>query len=421
MTGMNRLKWVATLRAGGTPETSDPNNWCEGSDSGIPWVSIGDMSDGAEVTSTARQVSQAGQVAKRLPIGERGTILFGMYASVGAVAQLGVSSTWSQALLGISPLHGRSHDGFLRYWLEHLRVDLGALVRSNTQDNLNAEQVGNFPFPDLSSDEQRAIADYLDTETQRIDQLINKKRRMIEVVFERRSVFVSQAVTRGVSDNSLVATTNPFVAELPKHWRLMRLKHVVSDIVDTPHKTAPVVDEERFLVVRTSNVKLGHLVFSDARYTDEASWREWNRRGEPKPGDILFTREAPAGEACVVPDGQELCIGQRMVLIKIAPELVRSEWLLHSIYSGSAQRFIEVLSNSTTVAHINMSDIPDLPVCLPTLEEQDQILSAIQMEVRRSEHLIDRINEQISLLVEQRVATITAAVTGELEISGVVA
>ena len=173
--------------------------------------------------------------------------------------------------------------------------------------------------------------------------------------------------------------------------------------------------------MRTSNVKNGRLVFEDARYTDEASWKEWTARGIPQPGDVMFTREAPAGEACLVPEGVPLCIGQRMVHLRVNRSVIVGEWLLHSIYAGPAQRFIEILSKSTTVAHINMSDIPDIPVVVPTIVEQEDVLRSVRQVIQNQELLTERLARQIALLREHRQALITAAVTGELEIPGVAA
>ena len=82
-----------------------------------------------------------------------------------------------------------------------------------------------------------------------------------------------------------------------------------------------------------------------------------------------WTREAPAGEACIVPPDRRLCIGQRMVLLRIKQTIVSGEWVVHSIYSGHVQRFITDLSNATTVAHLNMSDIPDIPIAVPDFKE----------------------------------------------------
>jgi type I restriction enzyme S subunit len=121
--------------------------WSLDPDDGTPWVAIGDMSSGRLVTTTDRRISPIGIESKRLTVAEAGTVLFAMYASVGAVATLGIPATWNQAILGIRPLPGRSDRRFLAYWLQYIAPQARALVRASTQDNLNAEQVANSRSP----------------------------------------------------------------------------------------------------------------------------------------------------------------------------------------------------------------------------------------------------------------------------------
>ena len=316
-------------------------------------------------------------------------------------------------------------DGRFLYWAinsDDVRGQMESEATGVTRFGLRTDVINQLGLRVPSNSDQRIIADYLDAETARIDALISKKRQLIELLDERRSNCVSEIVTGGLEDHrEFVDTRNGYAPRIPSRWRLMRLRHVVEQIIDTPHKTAPVVDDSAYLVVRTSNVKKGRLVFDDARYTDLASWIEWNQRGEPRPGDVMFTREAPAGEACVVPADTPLCIGQRIVLFRVRQAVVCGEWVVHSIYSGPAQRFITDLSNATTVAHLNMVDIHDIPIALPDLGEQQQLLTRIRSEVRRHEEAVSKLNKQIVLLAERRQALITAVVSGEMSVPGVAA
>lgn len=309
-------------------------------------------------------------------------------------------------------------DGRFLYWAmnsDNIRGQMESAATGVTRFGLRRDIINQVKIRLPSDAMQHAIVNYLDTETARIDVLISKKQILIKLLEERRSNFVSEAVTMGLANNrESVDTRNRYIPRILKHWRLMRLRHVVEQIVDTLHKTAPVVDDGEYLVVRTSNVKNGRLILDGARYTDRASWLEWNHRSEPRPGDVLLTREAPAGEACLVPADTWLCIGQRMVLLRVRQTMASGEWVVHSIYSGPAQRFITDLSNATTVAHLNMSDIPDIPIAIPDLKEQQQLLVRIRSEVRRHEETVSKLKKQIDLLAERRQSLITAVVTGEM-------
>ena len=127
--------------------------------------------------------------------------------------------------------------------------------------------------------EQERIANFLDEQTARIDALIAEKAQLSTAVVELRQAAIAEAV-------AIPGTPG---------WKQTRLKYLVHDIVDTEHKTVPFYDDGEYLVARTTNIKSGRLVLDGAKFTDAAGFEEWTRRAAPAPGDILFTREAPAG------------------------------------------------------------------------------------------------------------------------------
>ena len=407
------LRRVFRIVNGGTP-TQHPKNW--GGD--IAWATPVDLArcNGLRISSTQRSLTSAGLVSGSSAVPEA-SLIVSSRAPIGYVVETSCMVAFNQGCKGLVPVQDVDIR-FFRYQLSAMTEQLQSCGQGSTFLELSAHSLASSPIVVPSLSTQQSIADYLDDETTRIDALISKKRRLTELLDERRSNFVSEAVTMGLEKHrELVDTRNRLVPRIPKRWQLMRLRHVVEQIIDTPHKTAPVVDDGEYLVVRTSNVKMGRLVLDGARYTDRASWLEWNHRGEPRPGDVLLTREAPAGEACIVPPDVRLCIGQRMVLLNVRQAIVFGEWVVHSIYSEHAQRFIRDLSNATTVAHLNMSDIPDIPVVVPDLREQQQLLTRIRSEVCRHDETVSRLNNQIDLLAERRQALIAAAVTGEMPAS----
>ena len=193
----SRLKFVLErMVAGGTPASGNPVFWADSD--GTPWVSIGDMTGSDVVMRTARSVTDVGIDAARLEVLPDGTLLFAMYASLGTSAFLGVKAATNQAILGLIPSKSRADGRFLRYWLAALQPHLRLYSRSNTQDNLNAEVVGNLRFPQLDVGKQVVVADFLDRETARIDELVDKKIRLTSLLEEKRTSAIVQAVTKGL-------------------------------------------------------------------------------------------------------------------------------------------------------------------------------------------------------------------------------
>ncbi len=293
---------------------------------------------------------------------------------------------------------------FLNYVLrsEQFRQNgVGAMTGAGGLKRVPDEFTRDFKTPWPTPAEQERIANFLDVQTARIDALIAEKERLISAVDEFRSTTISEAV---------------LVRDEPG-WRQTRLKFLARDIIDTEHKTVPFYDDGAFLVARTTNIKGGRLTLEGAKYTDLAGYEEWTRRAVPSPGDILFTREAPAGEACLVPEGVPLCLGQRTVLIRLKAAHADPSFVCWSLYGGLASRFIADLSQGSTVAHFNMPDIGNIPLFTGPVEEQQKRARALETKLEQIDSLRSHVIDHIARLREYRSSLISAAVTGQLDLS----
>jgi len=268
-------------------------------------------------------------------------------------------------------------------------------------------------------EEQESIATFLDHETAKIDALIAEQQRLIELLQEKRQAVISHAVTKGLNPHAPMKDSGvEWLGEIPEHWTGCRFKHCLLGLTDAEHKTCPDYSEGKFMIIRTSNVRDGALIPEVAKYTDVSGYKEWTARCTPKAGDIVFTREAPAGEACIIPEGITACLGQRTVLMHPSSSKVTPEYLVSSIYSGAARTFIQNLSQGSTVSHLNMSEIGNMPLALPPLEEQLHINEYTTDESRKFHELIQQAQTSIKLFQERRSTLISAAVTGQIDVRG---
>ena len=145
-------------------------------------------------------------------------------------------------------------------------------------------------------------------------------------------------------------------------------------VADCMHKT-PDFEKKGFPLVRTPNIRAGKLVFEGMKYISERSYQEWTRKDKPEPGDILFTREAPLGEACLVPSGILLCIGQRMMLLRANKTVLSPGFLLFRLRSRLVQQRLQLLSGGSTVGHANVKDIRALEIEVPSFDDQSVAVS----------------------------------------------
>lgn len=178
-------------------------------------------------------------------------------------------------------------------------------------------------------------------------------------------------------------------------------------VIDCEHKTAPYVEHSEFLVVRTSNVRNGQLVMDDMKYTTQAGYNEWTQRAAPEYGDVLFTREAPAGESCLVPTDKKICMGQRMVMLRPNKKKVDPVYLSLILATEKCKSNISRLSIGSTVSRINIADIKKLRVATPPLPEQNKIakiLSTWDKAISTTEQLLANSQQQKKSLMQQLLA-----------------
>jgi type I restriction enzyme S subunit len=266
-------------------------------------------------------------------------------------------------------------------------------------------------------EEQDAIVRFLAEMDRRINRLIRNKRRLIELLNEQKQAIITQAVTRGLDPSVPMKPSGiDWLGSIPAHWEVLAVKRVLRRLIDCEHKTAPQVDDSEFIVVRTSAVRNGALRLKGTYRTTAGAFRQWTQRGTPEAGDVIFTREAPAGEACVVPDDLAVCLGQRTVLMKLRRHEYDSGFLVHMIYAGPPRDRIRLASQGSTVGHFNMDDIGWMPVLKPPPEEQESIVAAIGDRTRDADLALARAESEIALLGELRTRLIADVVTGELDV-----
>ena len=165
--------------------------------------------------------------------------------------------------------------------------------------------------------------------------------------------------------------------EIPANWEWVRLNQITELIEDCPHSTA--CDEGAgYPLIRTPNIGFGHLILEGVHRVSEDVYRRRNLRATPQPNDLIFAREAPAGNIAVIKDGQEVCLGQRTVLVRPLRNILCSYYLAYYILSSISQKRLVECSGGSTVAHVNLSVFRSYEVPLPPLAEQQRIVAKIE-------------------------------------------
>ena len=184
-----------------------------------------------------------------------------------------------------------------------------------------------------------------------------------------------------------------------------KLGDVLDKIIDCEHKTAPeTVGEVYAYSIGTPHLKEGRILYSQAKPISQETYLQWTKRGEPEAGDLILAREAPVGQVGLV-GNIRVALGQRTVLLKVNKKLCVPRYLHYKLISPRMQRLMQVWSEGSTVAHLNVKDIPKLDIGnLPPLSEQRrvaEILGSLDDKIEANNALIDSLEQLVDLQVAQ--------------------
>ncbi|WP_136257932.1 restriction endonuclease subunit S [Rhodanobacter lindaniclasticus] len=163
---------------------------------------------------------------------------------------------------------------------------------------------------------------------------------------------------------------------LPAGWTWATLMQCSILVVDCKNKTAPYA-KSGVRLIRTTNVRDGQMNNIDQRYVDQRTYEEWSARCTPEPGDVLITREAPMGEVCLIPPGERICLGQRMMLARLPADLMDPRFILYSLQDPRLMDRVQDKPIGATVQHLRVGGVETLLMPVPPLEEQRRIVAKL--------------------------------------------
>ncbi|HGO5392866.1 TPA: restriction endonuclease subunit S, partial [Klebsiella michiganensis] len=166
--------------------------------------------------------------------------------------------------------------------------------------------------------------------------------------------------------NKLKKAKPPF--RLPNNWTTVHLIELCEYLVDCHNKTAPYTDTG-IPIIRTTNIRERRFLEQDLKFISQETYDFWSKRCPPSPGDIIFTREAPMGEALIIPPNVKWCLGQRTMLIRVMHEFVSNEFLLLALTEPHLLERASVNAVGLTVKHLRVGDVENLNIPLPPLNE----------------------------------------------------
>lgn len=304
--------------------------------------------------------------------------------------------------------------------LYSVKANLKALNQTTGIQNLDTkaylEELIVYPKMEL----QKVIASFLKKKTDEIDNLIEFKEKLVELLEEKRQSMITEAVTKGLNPNVKMKDSGvEWIGEIPEHWKVNKIKRIVEFLTCGYASTPTYVDKDEGVpFLSAQNVsKAGKLKLDKYNYISKDLHNTLTKYRKPRLGDILQVRVgAGIGQTCIVDVDFEFSIYVSLSHIRPSKE-VHNRFLKYIL---SSRRFNEFANMQTLqaggVGNLNVSDLEKSKIPYPDIKEQIKISDYLDKKCSEIENLIEKISVQMDKLKNYRQSLIYEAVTGKIDV-----
>lgn len=412
---ITKTKHVCSFFTGWTPPTGNASSY-EGENL---WANISDLGP-KFLEDTAKRISNEAIATSGIPCSPKGSLLFSFKLSIGQVSFVGQDMFTNEAIATF--LASPQLDVSYAYYAFPLFLIKNASENIYGAKLLNQELIraARLALPPI--DEQRYIANFLDYELAKVDGLTAEQEKLIALLKEKRQAVISHAVTKGLDPSVLLKDSGvEWLGEVPAHWHVMPIRLAAKlESGHTPSRSRPEYWEDCYIPWMTLadvwQIRRGKAdyIYETKETVSDLGLANSSARLLPK-GTVVLSRTASVGFSAIM--GVDMATTQDFANWVCGEKLI-PEFLLF-VFRSMEGEFRRLMMGSTHNT-IYMPDIQAFRFVLPSLEEQEQIIKHCRRLAAEFDELIDEAQHAIDLLKERRSALISAAVTGQIDVRGLI-
>lgn len=351
---------------------------------------------------------------------KEGDLLITKDGTVGKTAYIdriqGPSSLNSHLLI-IRPFNGRCNNLFLQYVINSKVFDsfMWIFQTGSIMASISQEKFSDFRFPLPSKEEQLHIISYLDKKCEEIDKAIATQQSRIDLLGELCQNIITNAVTRGINpDAPLKDSGVEWIGKVPEHWEVRNLKTLLKvPLQYGANEPAEDMNEDYPRYIRITDI-------TDSGNLKKETWKSLNPSKAQDyllmKGDVLFARSgATVGKTYMFNENYPACYAGYLIKATCNHQL-SPLYLLYYTQSGLYDNWKNSIFVQSTIQNIGADKYSYLPIIVPPISEQHEIVSYIESKTASLDNAIEKANRQIELLQELKQSIITEVVTGKRKV-----
>jgi len=414
---VGNIRRYAKMKTGHTPSRNHPEYW---DNCTIPWFTLADvwqLRDGKQkyLEETKEKISELGLQNSAAELLPAGTVVFSRTASVGFSGIMPIPMATTQDFWNwICSL--KLIPDYLLYVFRSMEQEFQRLTMGSTHKTIYQPIAAAISICVPSQSEQRAIAAFLDRETARIDALIEKKQRQIELLQEKRAALISHAVTKGLNPNAKMKDSGiEWLGEVPEHWDVAPLysRYIVQlgKMLDAKRITG----DQLLPYLRNVDVQWDFVNVEDLPEMDISS--DEYERYTLQVGDLIVCEGGEVGRTAIWHGELPLC-GFQKAIHRVRPRSKKdtARFFYYAMSAAAKSGIFIANGNPNTIPHLTGEQFRVYRFPFPPVDEQCAIAETLDIETTKVDRLAEKIRGSIEKLREYRTALISAAVTGKIDV-----
>ncbi|HAT73638.1 MAG: Restriction modification system DNA specificity domain-containing protein [Candidatus Moranbacteria bacterium GW2011_GWF2_36_839] len=317
----------------------------------------------------------------------------------------------------------RTEQKFLYYLLFSPEIQslISLETRGSAQGGLNTTFTSNIfnTFPPKK--DQQKIANFLDEKVELIEKIVQKKKQLIDLLKEKRTAVINQAVTNGLNPNAEMKNSGvEWIGKVPKDWKVQKLKYISNIRTSNVDKKSELV-EKRILLCNYVDVYKNNFITSGIDFMKATATDEQIRKFSIKKADVLITKDSESPDDIAIPALVEdelnnvLC-GYHLSILRPKENIIKGGYLFRSLQSKKINSQFVISANGITRFGLGAYPIKNAHIPIPQQSEQDKIVEIINEKNIFIDQIINKIVKSINLLTEFKSSLISNVVTGKVRI-----
>ena len=401
---VRKLSSKYTFHTGFTPDTKKTEFY---DDEGFNWVTISDLNKSKVILDTQKKISELGVAATKGTLTPKGSLLYSFKLSVGQVGIAGKDLYTNEAIASFTPNQNEC--------LNFLYYSSQVCIIQNANENiygaklLNQELIKSAKIVLPPLNEQQDIANYLDKQVGKIDELIVEQNQAIENWKNYKQSLITETVTKGLNPNVEMKDSGiEWIGEIPKAWEVRKLKSIGDTIIGLTYSPEDVTDNG-VLVLRSSNVQNGKIVLSDNVFVN----KEIKDKLITQVGDILICSgngsKSLIGKSALI---TESIAGNTFGAFMTVFRTKHYKFVYYALNSSIFSYYIGSFLTST-INQLTTENLKNIKIALPSSIEQQQIVDFLDEKCSKIDQTIEQKQVLIQQLEEYKQSLIYECVTGK--------